>query len=191
MKNFIFKGSRKYIHVTDIYNNLILKKNYRKLSIIFKKKLCGQPRVVIQNSLKKKIFKEANCIINIYTKNNNYEKILIYETKKKINDSYHYDEKLFYRYFKIKKKSSFCNFNTSMSSIEVLIAITKYFHEKRIKNCNWFFTRLKLEKKINEKQLKNFSLYLKKNYINKFTVSEIYQNKKYIGEIEFSKNNND
>ena len=39
MINFIFKGSRKYIHVTDIYNNLILGKNYDKLSITFKKKI--------------------------------------------------------------------------------------------------------------------------------------------------------
>lgn len=74
-----------------------------------------------------------------------------------------------------------------MSSIEVLIALTKYFHLKKIKNCNWLFTKLKIHRKLNEKKNKIFSIYLKKNFMNKFTLSEIFQNTKKIGEIEFSR----
>ena len=37
--------------------------------------------------------------------------------------------------------------------------------------------------------MKKFSIILKKNYLDEFTISDIYQNNKYVGEIEFSKNN--
>ena len=46
--------------------------------------------------------------------------------------------------------------------------------------------KLKLVKKLQEKKIKNFQFF-EKNYLNEFTKSDIYQNKKYIGEIEFSR----
>ena len=49
-----------------------------------------------------------------------------------------------------------------MSSIEVLVSLTKYFHIKKIKNCNWFFVKLKLVKKLQEKKLKFFNFFEKK-----------------------------
>ena len=188
MIDFLFKGSRKYIHVTDIYNNLVLGKNYDKLSITFKKKLLHQPKIIFKNSPHIKLSKKPNCIINIGRKNIN-KKILLIDTKKKIKSNYYYDESLFYKYFKLKKKMSECNFQTSMSSIEVLVSLTKYFHIKKIKNCDWFFVKLKLVNKLKEKNMKKFSIFLKKNYLDEFTISDIYQNNKYVGEIEFSKNN--
>lgn len=188
MMDFIFKGSRKYIHVTDIYNNLVLGKNYDKLSITFKKKLLHQPKIIFKNSLHVKLSKKPNCIINISRKNIN-KKILLFDTKKKVKTSYYYNESLLYEYFKLKKKLAECNFRTSISSIEVLVSLTKYFHIKKIKNYDWFFARLRLVNRLQEKNNKNFSIFLKKNYLNEFTISDIYQNNKYIGEIEFSKNN--
>ena len=105
--------------------------------------------------------KNPNCILNITRKNIN-KKILLFETNKKVKIGYYYDESLFYRYFRLKKKTTSCNFQTSMSSIEVLVSLTKYFHIKKIKNCNWFFVKLKLVKKLQEKKIKNFSIFLKK-----------------------------
>ena len=37
--------------------------------------------------------------------------------------------------------------------------------------------KLKLVKKLQEKKIKNFSIFWKKNYLNEFTKSDIYQNK--------------
>lgn len=186
MINLAYKGSRKYIHITDIYNSLFYDKNYKKLDILFKKKIKNQPKFISKNLIKdKKIIQKANCTISIIKKKIKHT-ILIYDSKKKINIKYHYDEKLFYKFFKLTNKSCRCNFGTEMSSIEVLIALTKYFHIKKIKNCSWLFSKLTLKSKLNEKKIKNFTIYLKKNYINMFTKLDIYQNKKFIGEIQFS-----
>ena len=51
MKNFSYKGSRKYIHVTDIYNNLIINYKYKNLDILFKKKIFNQPKIIFLNKL--------------------------------------------------------------------------------------------------------------------------------------------
>ena len=64
--------------------------------------------------------------------------------------------------FRLKKKTTSCNFQTSMSSIEVLVSLTKYFHIKKIKNCNWFFVKLKLVKKLQEKKIKKFFNFFEK-----------------------------
>ena len=185
MTDFSYKGSRKYIHVTDIYNKLIQSNNYSDVVMLFKKKIINQPRLVFQNTPKKKLLNNVNCVIDIIH-NNKKKSILIYDTKKKINTKYYFDDELFYGFFKIKKNSCNCNFETSMSSIEVLVAMTKYFHKKKLKNCSWIITKLKLDKKLNEKKNKNYTIYLK-NYINNFTKLDVYQDKKHIGEIQFSR----
>tara|TARA_B100001741_G_C16497572_1_gene572955 strand:- start:464 stop:1027 length:564 start_codon:yes stop_codon:yes gene_type:complete len=187
MKNFSYKGSRKYIHVTDIYNNLIINYKYKNLDILFKKKIFNQPKIIFLNKLiKNQRSKVANCSIKISDKKKT-NIIFIYDSKKKIATRYGYDEKLFYNFFRIKKLSCECNFSTSMSSIEVLVALTKFFHLKKLRKHNWFFSRLKLVKKLKENNFKIFSIYLKKNYLDMFTILDIYQSNKYIGEIQFSR----
>lgn len=103
MTDFSYKGSRKYIHVTDIYNKLIQSNNYSDVVMLFKKKIINQPRLVFQNTPKKKLLNNVNCVIDIIH-NNKKKSILIYDTKKKINTKYYFDDELFYGFFKIKKK---------------------------------------------------------------------------------------
>ena len=54
MINLAYKGSRKYIHITDIYNSLFYGKNYKKLDILFKKKIKNQPKFISKNLIKDK-----------------------------------------------------------------------------------------------------------------------------------------
>lgn len=183
MSKFLFKGSRKYIHVTDIYNYFLYEVNYKELTINFKKKIVSEPKIIFN---KKKDIKSANCIISANI-NKKKKTILIFNSKKKIISKYNYDESLFFNYFSSTKKRGMCNFETSMSSIEVLVSLTKYFHISRIANTNWVFSKLNLLKKLKEKSNKNFLIVLNKNYINKFTELDIFQDSIFIGKINFNR----
>jgi hypothetical protein len=187
MSNFLYKGMRKYIHITDIYNYFFYKKNYQKLNINFKKKIINEPLIVLT---KKKNIKNANCVISVTT-NKKKNTILLLNSRKKIKGKYNYDENLLFNYFHSTKKKGKCNFETSMSSIEVLISLIKYFHISRIFNAKWVFSKLNLLKKLKEKNNKNFLIVLKKNYINKFTELDIFQDSVLIGKINFSRKLND
>ena len=119
-----------------------------------------------------------------YTIKKKREKIYLVNTKKNIINKYDYDEKKLYRYFKLNKKSANCNFKSNLSSIDILITLNKYFHINEIKLSSWKVVKLKFIKALDEKKLKKFVIKIKKNTFNKYTVMNIFKNKKKIGEIE-------
>jgi len=119
-----------------------------------------------------------------FTINKKKKKIYLVNTKKKIINKYDFEEKKLYKYFKLYKNSAKCNFKSSLSSIDVLITLTKYFHNNKIKLSSWSVVKLKFIKALDEKKLKNFVIKIKKVTFDKLTVISIYQNKKKIGEIE-------
>ena len=93
-----------------------------------------------------------------------------------------------YKHFKLYKKSASCNFKSNSTSIDVLIALNKFYNNKRIKLTKWYFTKLKLTKALDENILKKYTIKIKKNILNKFTITSIYKNKKKVGEIEYISN---
>ena len=188
---FLFRGDRRYLQGADFFiyvENFLKKKKFKSLNLICKNFINTEPRIKYALYSRKKSIKEINysvlCIIEnqknkIYIKFNN--------SKKKIKNSYSYDDKLFYDYFRINKNNTAtCNFFTSFKDIEILIALTKFWHERKIKKKGkWVFTRLKLIKKFNNKTKKNFKIKNIYNKFNKYTVSNVIQNNKLIGEIHF------
>ena len=76
---------------------------------------------------------------------------------------------------------------TSFRDIEILVALTKFWHKKKVnKSGKWIFNRIKLIKNFENKYIKNIKIKNVSNKFNKYTVSSIFQNNKLIGEIHFS-----
>ena len=184
MKKFKFKSNRKYLHGTDIYNYFI-KKKFKDIKIVFKKKLTTQPKIINSKNLLN--IKNKPCTIEYYhNKKKTY--IFLVNSKKKINQSYKYDETKMYKFFKLTKNKASCNFKSRFSSIETLVSLNKYYHNEKIKLRNWYFSRLKLSNSLDENIYKKFTINIKKNILDKFTITNIYKNNKKIGEIEFIAN---
>lgn len=189
--NFLFRGNREYIQGADIYifiENLIKKKTFSNLDLSFKGFLTTQPLIKI----KKKLINSNHIntgLVNCIIKNKKIKTIITFKnSKKKILNNFSYDENLFYKYFSIKKNSiASCKLKTSYRDIEVLVSLTKYWHLKKINNSGkWIFNRIKLTKHFKNDYIKNIKIKNVLNKFNKYTVSLIFQNNKFIGEIHFS-----
>lgn len=189
---FLFKGNRNYVHGSDIYNYVtsIEKKKYKKLSIKFSKII--KKNIVLKVHKIRKIeqlkLKNKPHVNALFEFSNYFINYSLFESKKDIQGKYYYDENLMNFFFKIKKNNSYCNFITSYSSIEVLIALNKYFHNKKIKKAKWLFSKLILRSELLEKNKKKFEIILVNNKFNRYTSSRILQNNKEIGIIEFTRN---
>ena len=189
---FLFRGQRKYVQGADIINYIDRlipsKKKFEKLDIIFKKFILSQPKIILikQNKNSSYTPKKFDVLCTIKYKNSK-RMIKLINSKIKINNNYSYDEKMFYKYFyPNKKKSVNCKLITDYSDIEILVALTKYWHLRNIKKKgNWIFNRLKLNKPFLNKNKKDIKIINVYNKYNKYTVSEIFQNKINIGEIHF------
>jgi len=184
MKTLKFKGNRKYLHGTDLYN-FFIKKNFKDIKIQFKKKIRFQPKINIFKNNKK--LKNENCLIQ-YNNNGKLTKLILTESKKKIKKKYDYDETGMYKNFKLFKQSAICNFKTHFSTIDVLVALNKLYNNERVRKTKWYFVKLKLIKALDENFKKKFKIKIKKNISNKFTIMNIFKNKKKIGEIEYISN---
>lgn len=190
---FLFRGQRKYVQGADIVNYIERlipsKKKFEKLDIIFKKFILSQPKIILIKQNKNSSYspKKFDVLCTIKYKNSK-RMIKFINSKIKINNNYSYDEKMFYKYFyPSKKKSVNCKLITDYSDIEILVALTKYWHLRNIKKKgNWIFNRLKLNKPFLNKNKKDIKIINVYNKYNKYTVSEIFQNKINIGEIHFS-----
>ena len=187
MSFFLFKGNRKYVHGTDIaiYLEKYVQKPLKLFDLKITKQIKTQPRILLVNSLKKRL-KKSSATCKIKGKKNIF--ILFLETKNKVLNSYSYDESLLANNYYINKKRGKCLITTSLHSVEILVSLTKYWHQKRVCKGEWMFTRLKLNKWFNKSNIKNIEIENFLNLNNKSTISKVFENKKLIGEIFFSLN---
>jgi len=190
--NFLFRGDRKYIQGADIYifiENLIKKKTFSNLDLSFKGFLTTQPIIKINNIKSKSPNFSNNYIVSCIIEEKKNKTIINFKNSKKIiSTSFSYDENIFYKYFSLSKNSiASCKMKTSFRDIEILVALTKFWHKKKVnKSGKWIFNRIKLIKNFENKYIKNIKIKNVSNKFNKYTVSSIFQNNKLIGEIHFS-----
>ena len=190
--NFLFRGDRKYIQGADIYifiENLIKKKTFSNLDLSFKGFLTTQPIIKINNIKSKTPNFSNNYIVSCIIEEKKNKTIINFKNSKKIiSNSFSYDENIFYKYFSLSKNSiASCKMKTSFRDIEILVALTKFWHKKKVnKSGKWIFNRIKLIKNFENKKIKNIKIKNVSNKFNKYTVSSIFQNNKLIGEIHFS-----
>ena len=145
---FFFKGDRKYLNSADVYS--FLKKNFqfKSLDIKFYKFIKSQPSIKVVNKLSV-TGKTAPSIAASIVQKNRTKIVTFYPTKEKILHSYSYDDNLLNNYFKIKKNSVVCNLNTSIKYIDLVVSMSKYWHQKVINSKKkWIVIRLSLGQKI-------------------------------------------
>jgi len=144
--------------------------------------------------LKKKIekIKSEKLFLTCRIVSNQEKLIALIKTNTKIIKSYPFDEKSLYPNFVIKKDEASCCFDTTLDNIDILVSLTKYWHNKKFKKKEgkWFFSRLKLKKKFKNFKVKKIKIKKKKILFNS-TISHVYLSNRLIGEIYFMFKKND
>lgn len=179
MKSFKLKGNRNYLRGADIYRYFI-KKNFKDIKIEFKKRIKYIP--ILTNYSKVKNKNRISSIVE-FKKNSKISRICLIDSKKKITEKESYSENIIYKYFKLNKNGASCNFKTKFSAIDVVVALNKIFHNKKIKQNEWYLAKLELKQALSDNPLKKYTLKLKSNTLNKLTTIHLFENKKKIGKI--------
>ncbi|OFX88780.1 MAG: hypothetical protein A2W99_04745 [Bacteroidetes bacterium GWF2_33_16] len=181
--NFKFKGTRNYVHGTDMYNDIskwIELNGYQNIegidmSIhkISKKNLSGY----ITDEITTKDKTNPNVIFS-FISNKNVFKIVLFENNEEVKGSYEYKENEIVEASIIEEGDQKISLNIPMdyTAIEKIVAMNKALHEHLLINAigKWYFTKLQLNKsiylikpsKIEVKLIKNLNNYLTKSYIS-------------------------
>jgi hypothetical protein len=186
---FCFKGSRNYVHGTDIFNKVIkqLKNEMlnKKIDLSFHGIARTNIDLVNEKPDNEKLIKFAIKFIN---KDNKKEVMYGIENGKKIECRYEYPEENIYNLsnLNLEKKEVVLNKDTSFSFIENIVALNKYLLVNLFSNANgkWYFTRLQLKENIDSNY--PLKLILKGSFNLKLTKTEILIADKSIGFIYFS-----
>ena len=184
-----YKGGRKYVHGTDLYNSI---SNLAKQIIApeaWVKSLIINKMIHMKCVIKFNIVKHDKVAGKFIISNNkDYIEGFVIETNNSIVRHYAYDERSIYSTILLTGSRADQTFRTKFSSIEEVVAITKYLHNKIYPALGkiWVFSKLKLTKRFNVSKDTLYSVKVKQNLGNRMTLSEIKENDQFIGEIVFT-----
>lgn len=194
--NFKFKGSRNYIHGSDIYTKIAEYLNAEgfnasNIDLSFHK--------VASNNLKGKLFTADNISSNTanpvsifkFMHNLNEPYIIhLFEADNEVRESYAYHEEKIAdaASMHIDNKSILLASTTPYTNIEKVIALNKALLTKLfIDPGKWYFTRITVDKEVNAQSPGTINLKLIKNIGSKITKTLILFDDKEQGYIYFSK----
>jgi hypothetical protein len=188
--DFCFKGSRKYVHGTDIFNKMVEFLDNDMQHTNFDLSFHGIAKTNIEISKNKP---EDESILKFACKYLDKEdkKNILYgiENNKHIECRYDYPEEniCLSSELDLEKQEVILNQNSSFSFIENTVAINKHLLENIFPDANgkWYFTRLQI-KEIPSDKIYPLKLTLKANFNFKLTKTEIFIDEKSIGFIYFS-----
>lgn len=168
--NFKFKGTRPYVHGTDIYNQLVGKLidlGYRSIDyfeLVYKDIATRNLTCYIANSLN--FNPEGKVVAKFKLKHKNVQKvgILAEIPTGLIHSSYAYNETPIYKLCKIEENgSTLLNVNQiTYSAIEVIVAMGKHYlcNLNCPENKKWLFRSLKTTRYINFSDYKQIDIEL-------------------------------
>lgn len=185
--DFCFKGSRQYVHGTDIFTKLIEEYNndIKNIDIAFH-------GITINNmtfSTDKPETEEVRVTFrSLY--NDNKIKLFGVENESSVNCRYEYlEEKITANSsVDVTEESIALNTPTEYSFIEHIVAMNKALLENLYPEVNgkWYFTRLQLKENIDMSDISSLKLILRSNFQFKLTKTAIIVNEKEVGFIYFS-----
>jgi len=187
---FCFKGSRTYIHGTDIYNQLIKKLGENMIDEKFDLSFHGIAKRNIDLSfVKPEDVATIKFVCKYFDKNNKRNILYGFENTNNINCRYKYPEEDIYKLSKlnIDKKEVSLMEETSFTFVENTVAINKYLLENLFPQISgkWYFTRFQISY-IPTNKAYPLKLVLKANFNFKLTKTEIFIKNKSCGFIYFS-----
>lgn len=186
---FCFKGSRTYVHGTDIFNKLtdLLKNEMKneKIDLSFH----GIAKTNIDLLIKKPENDELLKFVIKFTDNSGNQNVLYaVENGVRIESKYEYPEEDICKLsnLELENKNVILNKDSSYTFVENAVALNKYLLENLFPNANgkWYFTRFQLNK-IPE-NIYPLRLELKANFNFKLTKTEIIIGEESVGFIYFS-----
>ena len=187
---FCFKGTRTYVHGTDIFTKIteILDDEMKKEK--FDLSFHGVAKTNIKISDKKPEDENLLKFACKYTNINNERKVLYgSENGKEIECRYEYQEEDICKLsnFNLDNKEVLLNDTSSYSFVENSVALNKYLLEKLFPDVDrkWYFTRFQIQN-IPIGKAYPLKLVLKANFNFKLTKTEIFIADKFVGYIYFS-----
>lgn len=194
--DFCFKGNRNYINGTDIYchiSNLISKLyqeiDLKELNMSIQKFSNKNNDITVSDPEENLVYPDG--FTARFSINSSRGKIsgFLTETNKEVSCRCAYNEDNIYKQCIVDNHHVNFNGETVYSTIEVVVAMTKYLHMQIFKDeCKgkWIFSKLEVNRLFNETDKENLSIELIKNIGYKLTKSQIISNDQVLGYIYFS-----
>lgn len=185
--DFCFKGSRKYVHGTDIFSKLTEQYNndVMNIDIAFHGITVNNMSFSKEKPEGKEVKVTFRCIYN-----ENKIKLFGIEIDSNIDCRYKYfeDQIVNNSTVIVSEKSINLNTPTEYSFIEHIVAMNKSLVENLYTDTNgkWYFTRLQLKENISMSDISSLKLVLKSNFQFKLTKSSIILDNVVVGFIYFS-----
>ncbi len=195
--NFKFKGNRKYVHGSDIYNmvskDLIQytkKTHLTNLKMNLKKQINKQCKVYIdENDENILLKKDIDIFAEIFVRFEN-KKLSFYLTEigTPITESYSYDEELIEKSLVLKGDRAYLLDENEFSNIENIVSINKHliFNVQPEKIKKWFFTSLDLHQSLDQFNIKDITLKFENILAASHSKTSICYKDKVLGKIFFS-----
>ena len=184
--DFCFKGSRKYVHGTDIFTQLVEShnNNVENIDIAFHGITVNNMSFYIEKPVEevKVTFRCIQDEIKV--------KLFGVENDTSVDCRYEYLEEKIVENSMVDVAEEIINLNTrtEYSFIEHIVAMNKALVEQIYSDVNgkWYFTRLQLKENISMSDISSLQLVLKSNFQFKLTKSAIIVNDVEVGFIYFS-----
>lgn len=187
--NLHFKGSRDYLHSTDLWNavaSALFTKSSAcgwQMSINFRRVVSQAPRLV---PLGADVLPDKFADL-IVAKHGITHKFVLIETTDKITKRLEDKEKFIFHRTKIKNNCCVYHGPTVATPIEVIVAMTKLYHIERVdRDISWLATRISLPVLFDLTANKVLEIHLKHRLSTLATKSSIICEGRVIGEITFN-----
>jgi len=186
-----FKGDRKYLHGTDIYNNTLQwlitqRQDIHDIDFAFHRLAVRQLRLTLE-ILPKGVDPIAVCSFTSIEKR---ERIYIYEYDQVVEDSYRFqeDEIVSLTKFDLISRSAIFSSISIFSDIEVWVSMTKALHYHVFSNLKgkWLFVRGKFNKYIIQSATGERKIIIAASFNDKLTRTELLIDGANVGDIYFS-----
>lgn len=186
---FCFKGSRTYVHGTDIYNVLIEKLDGKISQGMFDLSFHGVAQENLTLQSEKPHEDEIKFACKYITAEGTKKTLYGKEDGREVKCRYEYPEENICHLSRLNLSNNEVNLMeaTSFSFIENTVALNKYLLENLFPDVlgKWYFTRLQLKKIFIDAEYP-LKLVLKANFNFKLTKSEIFIKDTSVGFVYFS-----
>ena len=193
--NFHYRGTRNYVHGSDIYNqvstlikSVILGSSWGRFKIVFHEISRNQCHFVYEIGTDSLIKPENGKVEFSFVSDSGKIGGWMVEGEKPVIQKDAYDEEIIFNKCSVVDKTISIKGKTPYTPIEVLIAMNKQLHLSLFADVKekWLFARLELVRLLEKPDDECFKIELINNLQYKLTKSRIWVNDNIIGSIYYS-----
>lgn len=194
--DFQFKGSRTYVHGTDIFNQIgSFINDTLKIGTI--EDIDMGIHKIMRKNLKLDVLDDSGerkrdntSVTFAFSDGKEKKKLFLYESDKEVSGRYPYpeDDIIALCDFNVNEKTITLTRKTEYTDIELFVAMNKGLMNKLFPDPGgkWYFTKLEIDRYTRQRDYNNITIQLLRNLNFKLTKSSIAVDNKTIGYIYFS-----